>query len=56
MPLSSPLAHRPAVFRNAEHAGQPIPLFEPGGEADKEIRVVVDELLAALATSKDKVS
>jgi len=56
MPLSSPLAHRPAVFRNAEHAGQPIPVFEPGGEADKEIRRVVDELLAALATGKDKVS
>ncbi len=56
MPLSSPLAHRPAVFRNAEHAGQPIPLFEPGGEADKEIRVVVEELLAALATGKDRVS
>lgn len=49
MPLSSPLAHRPAVFRNAEHAGQPIPVFEPGGDADKEIRTVVDELLAALS-------
>lgn len=56
MPLSSPLTHRPAVFRNAEHAGQPIPLFEPGGEADKEIRTVVEELLAALAAIKDKVA
>lgn len=54
MPLSSPLSHRPAVFRNAEHAGQPIPLFEPGGEADREIRTVVDELLAALASSKER--
>lgn len=49
MPISSALTHRPAVFRNAEHAGEPIPVFEPGGEADREIRVVVDELLAALA-------
>lgn len=56
MSLSSPLTHRPAVFRNAEHAGQPIPLFEPGGEADKEIRTVVDELMAALALSKDQVA
>lgn len=56
MPLSSPLAHRPAVFRSAEHAGQPIPLFEPGGDADREIRVVVDELLAALASSKERAS
>jgi chromosome partitioning protein len=48
MPLSSALTHRPAIFRNAEHAGQPIPRFEPGGEADREIRVVVDELLIAL--------
>ncbi len=52
MPLSSPLAHRPAVFRNAEHAGQPIPVFEPGGEADREIRTVVGELLAAVANTK----
>jgi hypothetical protein len=56
MPLSSPLTHRPAVFRNAEHAGQPIPVFEPGGEADKEIRTVADELLVALASSKDRVA
>lgn len=56
IPLSSPLTHRPAVFRNAEHAGQPIPVFEPGGEADKEIRTVADELLVALASSKDRVA
>lgn len=56
MPLSSPLTHRPAVFRNAEHAGQPIPMFEPRGEADKEIRLVVGEFLEALAASKDKVA
>lgn len=56
MPLSSPLAHRPAVFPNAEHAGQPIPVFEPGGEADREIRTVVDELLTALQGSGGRVS
>lgn len=56
MPLSSPLTHRPAVFRNAEHAGQPIPVYEPGGEADKEIRTVVEELLVALEAGADRAS
>jgi chromosome partitioning protein len=47
-PISSPLGSRPAVYSDAQVKGFPIPLYAPGSEADREIRVVVDELLQAL--------
>ncbi len=35
---------------------EPIPVYEPGGEADKEIRTVVEELLVALEAGADRAS
>jgi len=47
-PISSPLASRPAVYSDAQVEGLPIPLYAPGSEADREVRKVTQELLAAL--------
>ena len=47
-PISSPLSSRPAYYSDAQVQGMPIPLYAPGSEADKEVRQVAKELLAAL--------
>ena len=47
-PISSPLASRPAIYSDAQVEGLPIPLYAPGSEADREVRRVTAELLAAL--------
>lgn len=47
-PISSPLASRPAIYSDAQVEGLPIPLYAPGSEADREVRKVTQELLAAL--------
>ncbi len=52
-PISSPLNSRPAVYKDAQLAGQPIPVFAPGDLAEEEIRVVTSELLEALGVSVD---
>jgi chromosome partitioning protein len=46
--ISSPLRHRPAVYKDAQLAGQPIPLFKPNDAATTEIHTVTHELLLAL--------
>jgi len=50
-PISSPLGSRPAIYSDAQVEGLPIPLYAPGSEADREIRQVTRELLAALGMS-----
>jgi chromosome partitioning protein len=50
-PISSPLASRPAIYSDAQVEGLPIPLYAPGSEADREVRKVTQELLAALGMS-----
>jgi chromosome partitioning protein len=47
-PVSSPLRQRPAVYKDAQLSGKPIPLFLPNDTATQEIQTVTDELLAAL--------
>lgn len=47
-PVSSPLRHRPATYKDAQIAGAPIPAFKPGDVASEEIRTVTSELLEAL--------
>lgn len=47
-PTSSPLHNRPAPYKDAQVAGQPVPLFAEGSEADAEIRQASSELLEAL--------
>ena len=47
-PISSPLGSRPAIYSDAQVEGLPIPLYAPGSEADREVRQVTQELLAAL--------
>jgi chromosome partitioning protein len=46
--ISSPLHHRPAVYKDAQLVGQPIPLYKPNDAATTEIRTVTYELLTAL--------
>jgi chromosome partitioning protein len=50
-PISSPLGSRPAIYSDAQVEGLPIPLYAPGSEADREVRQVTRELLAALGMS-----
>jgi chromosome partitioning protein len=47
-PLSSPLSARPAVYKDAQLAGEPISVFAPGSPADVEVRKAASELLAIL--------
>jgi len=47
-PVSSPLRHRPATYKDAQIAGAPIPAFKPNDVASEEIRTVTSELLEAL--------
>jgi chromosome partitioning protein len=49
-PISTPLSSRPAYYSDAQVQGMPIPVYAPGSEADREIRVVAHELLAVLDT------
>ena len=50
-PISSPLNSRPAPYKDAQLTGMPIPVFQPGGDADLEIRQVVSEFLEAIQVS-----
>lgn len=47
-PVSSPLRHRPATYKDAQIAGALTPAFKPGDVASEEIRTVTSELLEAL--------
>ena len=47
-PISSPLNSRPAVYKDAQVTGEPIPVFAGGTKADSEVRTVTSELLEAL--------
>lgn len=47
-PISSPMHSRPAVYKDAQVAGQPIPIFAQGSKADQEVRTATSELLEAL--------
>ena len=47
-PISSPLHSRPAVYKDAQLAGTPIPAYKEGERADEEVRTATDELLDAL--------
>lgn len=47
-PISTPLASRPAYYSDAQVQGMPIPVYAPGSEADREVRQVTAELVAAL--------
>ncbi len=47
-PVSTPLNSRPAIYSDTQIRGEPVPLFAPGSEADREIQKVTDELLEAL--------
>jgi len=47
-PVSSPMNSRPAVYKDAQAAGQPIPIFAQGSKADQEVRAATSELLEAL--------
>jgi chromosome partitioning protein len=46
--VSSPLRYRPAIYKDASLNGLPVPLHEPRGKADEEVRTVTGELLEAL--------
>lgn len=50
-PVSSPLRHRPATYKDAQIAGLPIPAFKPGDVASEEVRTVTSELLEALGVT-----
>jgi chromosome partitioning protein len=50
-PISSPIHARPAIFKDTQVSGQPLPVFAKGSEADKEVRQVTQELLSALGVS-----
>ena len=50
-PASSPLNTRPAIYKDAQVAGQPIPVFAPNNTATEEVRLVTSELLEALGVS-----
>lgn len=47
-PVSSPLHSRPAVYKDAQLAGEPISVYRPGDASDEEIRVATSELLESL--------
>lgn len=47
-PVSSPLHSRPAVYKDAQLAGTPVPVYKAGDQADREIRTATGELVEAL--------
>lgn len=47
-PVLSPISRRPAVYGEAEEAGQPISLYAPNTDAARDIETVADELLELL--------
>jgi chromosome partitioning protein len=47
-PVSSPLHHRPAIYKDAQLAGKPIPVYKKGDIADREVRSAASQLLEAL--------
>ena len=47
-PISSPLNSRPAIYKDAQIAGKPIPIFADGTHADREVRTATAELVEAL--------
>lgn len=51
-PVSTPLNSRPAIYKDAQIAGAPIPVFRPADPATREIRQVTHELLIALGMSE----
>lgn len=53
-PVSTPLGSRPAYYSDAQVQGLPIPLYAPGSEADREVRTVTAELVAALQGGRDE--
>lgn len=46
--VSSPLHNRPAVYKDAQIAAAPIPVFKPSDTASKEIMIAANQLLEAL--------
>jgi chromosome partitioning protein len=50
-PISSPMNSRPAVYKDAQTAGKPIPLFAKNSKADQEVRTATSELLEAMGVS-----
>jgi chromosome partitioning protein len=46
-PISTPLSSRPAIYSDTLVRGEPIPVFAPGSDSDREIRTVTRELLQA---------
>jgi chromosome partitioning protein len=50
-PISSPMNSRPAVYKDAQLSGQPIPIFARGSKADEEVRTATSELLEALGVN-----
>jgi chromosome partitioning protein len=47
-PISSPMNSRPAVYKDAQTAGQPIPVLAENSKAHQEVRTATSELLEAL--------
>jgi chromosome partitioning protein len=47
-PVASPLSQRPAVYKDAQIAGKPIPLYKPNDPATQEIHLATEQLLTAL--------
>lgn len=47
-PVSGPLSERPAIYKDASLKGVPVPLHDPGGEADREVRAAAGVLLGRL--------
>ena len=50
-PISSPMNARPAVYKDAQASGTPIPVFAEGSDAHDDIKTVTSELLEALGVS-----
>lgn len=51
-PVSTPLNSRPAIYKDAQITGLPIPLYRPNDPATGEIKQVTRELLAALGINE----
>ncbi len=47
-PVSSPMNNRPAIYKDAQVSGKPIPIFAKGSKADEEVRTATSEILEAL--------
>lgn len=47
-PISSPMNSRPAIYKDAQTAGQPIPVLAENSKAHSEVRTATSELLEAL--------